>query len=873
MRRLAFLSLCVLVWASLTFAQVPTLGLYADATGADCNIIDAGPGLLPVYVVVTNTPGVTACQFAAPMPPCMTTTYLSDSQVFGVTIGNSQNGVGIGFGACLAAPLHVLTINYFSSGTTPACCTYPVLPDPAEPSGEILFVDCDLNQVIGMGLTSTVNGNASCPCPTGDNLPPNPPSNPSPPHLAVNQPLNTQLSWTASDPDGDPLVYDVYFGTNAGPPLVSADQSATTYDPGLLQDQVTYYWRIVAKDNQGPPASGPVWQFTTGTVVTENFMVGVFADAGGNVCNIVDDTFGLLNVYCVVLAPEPTTAVTFAAPMPQCFSDGGAVYLADANVFGVTIGNSQTGVSIGFGSCLPEPVHVLTIQFLAQGNTAPCCLYSTIGGDFSTSGFPEFVDCPLDLRIGEGMTNTINGDPSCPCPINGVVNEPPVAECQDVTVIADSSCTADASIDNGSFDPDGDPITLTQSPAGPYPLGTTMVTLTVEDDQGASDTCTGTVTVVDTVPPAITVTLDRDVLWPPNHKMADVYATVTVTDDCCPMPTFRLVEVTSDEPDNGKGDGNTTGDIVIFSDTHVQLRAERSGNDDGRVYTLHYEAEDCDGNTTGATAEVRVPHDLEGGACAVSGFGSPGIGFDPEVEQFALLILSKPPKYEIGWDGSKILVEEGLDATMLDVTKVYVGNLKGIVLPLETLELDNDGDGLVDLVLYYSAREVNILIAASTPTVDDAINLDINFGAIGLHYTSPTGTDYLVPDIFNLGEEVPLATEQGDETAGRPGEDKGEPKENAPGLTTPVLTAYPNPFNPQTTIGYTIAQTGIVRLNVYDIRGRLMRRLVSGSEPAGEHTVVWDGRDDRGSEVSTGVYFVRFEAGGQTQTHKIVFMK
>lgn len=86
-------------------------------------------------------------------------------------------------------------------------------------------------------------------------------------------------------------------------------------------------------------------------------------------------------------------------------------------------------------------------------------------------------------------------------------NQPPVALCHDVTRSADSNCEAmvtAADVDNGSYDPDGDSITLALGPAGPYPVGTNLVTLTATDSHGASNSCTAQVIVQDTTPPTIT---------------------------------------------------------------------------------------------------------------------------------------------------------------------------------------------------------------------------------------------------------------------------------------------------------------------------------------------------------------------------------
>ena len=111
-------------------------------------------------------------------------------------------------------------------------------------------------------------------------------------------------------------------------------------------------------------------------------------------------------------------------------------------------------------------------------------------------------------------------------------NEPPVALCQDVAVDADVNCEAMASVDNGSYDPDGDPVTITQTPAGPYPLGMTVVTLRITDDGGLWDECVGTVTVVDNTNPVATCPADMTVNTDLDVCDAVVNFVATFTDNC-----------------------------------------------------------------------------------------------------------------------------------------------------------------------------------------------------------------------------------------------------------------------------------------------------------------------------------------------------
>jgi hypothetical protein len=143
-------------------------------------------------------------------------------------------------------------------------------------------------------------------------------------------------------------------------------------------------------------------------------------------------------------------------------------------------------------------------------------------------------------------------------------------------------------------------------------------TLRVTDSGGlfAEDTLDVTVTP-ETVPPTIKL-LPSIQLWPPDHT----YHTVTmaqmvesVSDNCSSLSIGDVVieKVTSDEPDNALGDGNTINDIVIAPDCRsVQLRAERAGTGDGRVYTITLRLKDSNGNVTQQDFEVSVPHSQNG---------------------------------------------------------------------------------------------------------------------------------------------------------------------------------------------------------------------------------------------------------------------
>jgi hypothetical protein len=84
---------------------------------------------------------------------------------------------------------------------------------------------------------------------------------------------------------------------------------------------------------------------------------------------------------------------------------------------------------------------------------------------------------------------------------------------------------------------------------------------------------------------------------------------------------------------------------------------------------------------------------------------------------------------------------------------------------------------------------------------------------------------------------------------------------------------YPNPFNPSTSIAYSIKSPGEVELSIYNILGQQVRQLVNEHKDAGNYTAYWDGRDNSGGEVASGVYFYRISAGDFNDIKKMVLMK
>lgn len=101
---------------------------------------------------------------------------------------------------------------------------------------------------------------------------------------------------------------------------------------------------------------------------------------------------------------------------------------------------------------------------------------------------------------------------------------------------------------------------------------------------------------------------------------------------------------------------------------------------------------------------------------------------------------------------------------------------------------------------------------------------------------------------------------------------RGDDDQPAP-VRTMLGMPFPNPFNPQVELAYSLARPGLVTLQVLDIKGRLVDTLVSENQPVGRYAVSWDGTDHDGAAVASGLYFARFMSGNVRVSHRMVLLK
>jgi hypothetical protein len=405
-----------------------------------------------------------------------------------------------------------------------------------------------------------------------------------------------------ADPNGDPLSGEVEILTSASAPVaITMEMLATCGDDSV---ELALNGTTIASMNVAGGVSAHCDCFPPGVDVTVNSdaatLAALFDETGDNSLTAIkqSSSSALAWVFATIEYGDGTTQ--------QICVRGNCDERQDLCLAGYEFGPIQDSMNL------------------------PSTAATVLSVSYEASTLPAFLDTST-LAPGSYVLRATTTDGSSPAVVDSepftlagesrlvINNQPPEALCSDATVCAPAGqCVAEASIDAGSFDPDGDAISLSQSPAGPYALGSTAVTLTVSDGLATSE-CSATVQVNDCEAPAVGVGASP-ALWPPQHAYHRIGledCDVVVADTCDGAVSLHGAEITcvsSDEPDDaaGNGDGNTRDDIVIVDEQHVDVRAERAGKGNGRLYRIGFQVQDAAGNTTDGVCLVGVAHSQSG---------------------------------------------------------------------------------------------------------------------------------------------------------------------------------------------------------------------------------------------------------------------
>ena len=292
------------------------------------------------------------------------------------------------------------------------------------------------------------------------NCPPNKPSNPHPPNGATNVPINTSLSWSCSDPDGDALKYDIYLGTSIPPPLVKSNHTSTTYDP-ILENNTTYYWKVVAKDGYAE-TEGDIWSFTTASPDTTPPETEIIEGPSGKI-NYSDVRF----VWTGKDDRTPTSELVYAYKLEGYDADWSWTSDTSKNYYSLPNGDYTFKVKAKDKAGNVDPTPAERTFTVSVENQPPVV---------------SFTYSPQHPKVNENIT------------FNASSSYDP-----DGTIVKYEWDFGDGNITNTTHEI----INHSYSEAGSY-----NVTLTVTDDKGAKNSTTKMITVMP-APPSVFISTDK----------------------------------------------------------------------------------------------------------------------------------------------------------------------------------------------------------------------------------------------------------------------------------------------------------------------------------------------------------------------------
>lgn len=256
--------------------------------------------------------------------------------------------------------------------------------------------------------------------------------------------------------------------------------------------------------------------------------------------------------------------------------------------------------------------HTCTVSFLVNGLPAGPAFVQTVSIDVPNPDLSIAKTGPALVQTGDLVTYTLTATNNGPSAATGVAISDPVPA-NSTFVSADPGCAALAGVVTctvGNLAAGASQVFHVTVQAG---TGSSLTnTATVAGGQGDPNPGNNSATVTSTVnhPPDCSAATVGPSLWPPNHKLSDALSVSGLTDPDGNPVSVHVDSIFQDEPTNGLGDGDTgPNDAVILGANSFQVRAERSGNLNGRAYYVNFTGSDGQGGSCTGTATIMVPHD------------------------------------------------------------------------------------------------------------------------------------------------------------------------------------------------------------------------------------------------------------------------
>lgn len=401
-----------------------------------------------------------------------------------------------------------------------------------------------------------------------------------------------------------------------------------------------------------------------------------------------------------------------------------------------------------------------------------------------------------------------------------ILNLPPIAICQDIIVSANDSCVAFVDpimVDSGSYDPDGDSLIFSLSPEGPFTIGITEVVLTVTDSIGDYDQCTANITVVDDSIPTV---LTQSIM---------VY-----------LDSSGMASITPNDIDFGSFDN--CGIDTMYLDLY-EFDCENMGSNIVTLTGIDYA-----GNSSSASDTVYVMDTIP-----------------PQIIVTTDTVSLWPPnhKYEYFdlddfvisvWDNCPNVTEDDVNITYAYSDEPENGQ--------------GDGNTYDDIVISDGCKNIavrkerqggeNGRVYAIQFKLDDG-NDQVDSAYCYVHVPHNQGSSPI--------DDGPVYEVTGDcSTTTAIFEDETD----YDNTTESSLKYFPNPFVYSTTVEFSLSQKQDIKLEIYNVQGKLIKVLYNGKLSEGNHSYTWNGQNTNNQQVEKGMYFIRYITAEKVFVEQVV---